>query len=160
MVATACAVAASVLRKPVRVILSLEDNMEMVGKRCPYTCNYEVRFAMTIIQFSSGNGGCGEDLSILPLLSLSLFLSSLWTNRTSWITWPSATSVTRATPMLKARPKPPPSLARAATSPRPGTCRVKTLSPTPQTTPLAGHLAQSRYAAWDSESTLCVPFNN
>ena len=42
MVATACAVAAAVLRRPVRIVLNLEDNMEMIGKRAPYTCTYDV----------------------------------------------------------------------------------------------------------------------
>lgn len=51
MVATACAVAASVLRRPVRVVLSLEDNMEMVGKRCPYICTYDVSIKSEIFYF-------------------------------------------------------------------------------------------------------------
>ena len=42
MVATACAVAAHKLRKPVRLIMGLQDNMEMVGKRNPYLFNYSV----------------------------------------------------------------------------------------------------------------------
>ena len=42
MVATACAIAAHALRRPVRIVLDLETNMEMVGKRCPYVINYEL----------------------------------------------------------------------------------------------------------------------
>lgn len=41
-VATACAVAAHVTNKPVRVVLDLETNMRMIGKRLPYLTKYEV----------------------------------------------------------------------------------------------------------------------
>ena len=42
MVSTACAVAANKVRRPVRIIMSLQDNMEMVGKRNPYLFSYTV----------------------------------------------------------------------------------------------------------------------
>ncbi|XP_035713400.1 xanthine dehydrogenase/oxidase isoform X1 [Folsomia candida] len=41
-VATACAVAAKVTNRPVRVVLDLETNMKMIGKRLPYLAKYEV----------------------------------------------------------------------------------------------------------------------
>jgi len=41
-VAAACAVAAEVTGKPVRVVLDLETNMKMIGKRLPYLAKYEV----------------------------------------------------------------------------------------------------------------------
>lgn len=42
-VATACAVAAHNVRKPVRVVMDLESNMKLIGKRLPYYSKYEVR---------------------------------------------------------------------------------------------------------------------
>ena len=41
-VALACALAAHKLRRPVRMVLSLETNLESIGKRDPSYCNYEV----------------------------------------------------------------------------------------------------------------------
>nr|XP_018909622.1 PREDICTED: xanthine dehydrogenase-like [Bemisia tabaci] len=41
-VATACALAAYILRKPVRVMLTIETNMQSVGKRIPCLSTYEV----------------------------------------------------------------------------------------------------------------------
>jgi len=41
-VATAAAVAAHVTNKPVKVALSLESNMEVIGKRPPYLMKYEI----------------------------------------------------------------------------------------------------------------------
>lgn len=40
--ATAAAVAAHKLRRPVRLWLNLEDNMKMLGKRNPYVFDYKV----------------------------------------------------------------------------------------------------------------------
>uniref|UniRef100_A0A1B6E3D0 FAD-binding PCMH-type domain-containing protein n=1 Tax=Clastoptera arizonana TaxID=38151 RepID=A0A1B6E3D0_9HEMI len=40
-IAAACAVASYSLKKPVRIILSLENNMEMIGKRIPCYSDYE-----------------------------------------------------------------------------------------------------------------------
>ena len=40
--ATAAAVAAKQLNKPVRLWLNLEDNMKMLGKRNPYLFDYQV----------------------------------------------------------------------------------------------------------------------
>eukprot|EP00897_Mesotaenium_endlicherianum_P009379 jgi/Mesen1/846/ME000112S10986 len=41
-VAMACALAADIVRKPVRLILSLDTNMQNVGGRSPYLCKYKV----------------------------------------------------------------------------------------------------------------------
>ncbi|XP_021954654.1 xanthine dehydrogenase [Folsomia candida] len=41
-IATACAVAAQVVNRPVRVALDLETNMKMIGKRNPYLMKYEM----------------------------------------------------------------------------------------------------------------------
>ena len=41
-IAGACAVAAKKVRKPVRLILDLQTNMEMFGKRNPYLFRYTV----------------------------------------------------------------------------------------------------------------------
>ncbi|CAL8110877.1 unnamed protein product [Orchesella dallaii] len=40
-IATACAIAAHVTNKPVRVAMDLETNMQMIGKRLPYLIRYE-----------------------------------------------------------------------------------------------------------------------
>jgi xanthine dehydrogenase/oxidase len=42
LVSVACAIAAQVLNRPVRLIMSLESNMEAIGKRCEASVNYEV----------------------------------------------------------------------------------------------------------------------
>ncbi|XP_021929641.1 indole-3-acetaldehyde oxidase-like [Zootermopsis nevadensis] len=42
IVSVACALAAQVLNRPVRLIMSLESNMEALGKRCDIAVNYEV----------------------------------------------------------------------------------------------------------------------
>jgi xanthine dehydrogenase/oxidase len=42
LVSVACALAAQALNRPVRLIMSLESNMEAVGKRADVTVNYEV----------------------------------------------------------------------------------------------------------------------
>jgi xanthine dehydrogenase/oxidase len=41
-VSVACALAAQILNRPVRLIMSLESNMEAIGKRCDAAVNYEV----------------------------------------------------------------------------------------------------------------------
>jgi len=41
-IACACAVAAHILKRPVRVVMDLETNMKMIGKRLPYFNKYEV----------------------------------------------------------------------------------------------------------------------
>ncbi|CAG7828319.1 unnamed protein product [Allacma fusca] len=41
-VATACAVASKITNRPVRVFLDLQTNMELIGKRSPYTIRYKV----------------------------------------------------------------------------------------------------------------------
>ncbi len=43
-VAAACAVAAHVTNQPVRVVLDLETDMQMFGKRLPYLSKYEVKW--------------------------------------------------------------------------------------------------------------------
>ncbi|PNF35793.1 Xanthine dehydrogenase [Cryptotermes secundus] len=42
LVSVACALAAQILNRPVRLIMSLESNMEAIGKRCDAAVNYEV----------------------------------------------------------------------------------------------------------------------
>jgi xanthine dehydrogenase molybdopterin-binding subunit B len=44
MVATAAAVASKKLRRPVKLSLDINTNMEMVGKRHPFRCDYKVGF--------------------------------------------------------------------------------------------------------------------
>lgn len=41
-IACACAVAAHVINRPVRVALDMETNMKMIGKRAPFLMKYEV----------------------------------------------------------------------------------------------------------------------
>ena len=41
--AAAAAVAANKVRRPVRLVLDLQTNMEMMGKRAPYKFNYSVK---------------------------------------------------------------------------------------------------------------------
>lgn len=43
LIAAACAVASHATNKPVRVVLDLETNMQMVGKRLPYLGTYKVQ---------------------------------------------------------------------------------------------------------------------
>lgn len=45
-VAAACAVAAHVTNQPVRVVLDLETDMQMFGKRLPYLSKYEVKWSI------------------------------------------------------------------------------------------------------------------
>ena len=45
-VAAATAVAANKLGKPVRLVLDIETNMRMMGKRLPYLCQYKVSLYM------------------------------------------------------------------------------------------------------------------
>ena len=42
LVATACAIAAHELSRPVRISLDLDSNMALVGGRLPYYCQYKV----------------------------------------------------------------------------------------------------------------------
>jgi CO/xanthine dehydrogenase Mo-binding subunit len=44
MVATAAAVASKKLKRPVKLSLDINTNMEMVGKRHPFRCDYKVGF--------------------------------------------------------------------------------------------------------------------
>lgn len=49
-VAAACAVAAYVTNRPVRLVVDLDTNMKTFGKRLPYLFKYEViSFSMNII---------------------------------------------------------------------------------------------------------------
>lgn len=48
-IATACAVGAYISRQPVRIVLDLETNMRMIGKRLPYLTKYEVRLLIIIL---------------------------------------------------------------------------------------------------------------
>ena len=41
-VSAACAIAANALKKPVRMVLDIQTNMEAMGKRAPYLFNYTV----------------------------------------------------------------------------------------------------------------------
>lgn len=47
--AVACALAAKNLRRPVRTVLDLKTNMELVGKRWPYLVKYNVIFFIFFI---------------------------------------------------------------------------------------------------------------
>jgi xanthine dehydrogenase/oxidase len=42
--AAAAAVAAKVTGRPVRLVMDLETNMRMIGKRLPYMTTYEVNY--------------------------------------------------------------------------------------------------------------------
>lgn len=42
MVSTACALAAYKVKKPVKMWLTLEQNMAIIGKRYPLSCDYEI----------------------------------------------------------------------------------------------------------------------
>lgn len=42
-IAVACALAAFILRKPVRMMLPIETNMQAIGKRAPCLSTYEVK---------------------------------------------------------------------------------------------------------------------
>ena len=44
--AAAAAVAANKLNKPVRMVLDIETNMKLMGKRLPYLCQYKVSLCM------------------------------------------------------------------------------------------------------------------
>lgn len=67
MVASAAAVAAHAVNKPVRVSLGLNENMEMVGKRFPWYAEYKVGFDQNgkligiIINYYSDAGVCPND---------------------------------------------------------------------------------------------------
>ena len=67
-IATACAIAAYTLGKPVRVQLDLADNMMMVGGRLPYYCKYKVFHKLNLINPSSGKNDVIE-LYRLALMS-------------------------------------------------------------------------------------------
>lgn len=69
-VAGACAVAAQKTQKPVRLILDLQTNMEMLGKRCPYRFEYTVRNLCTMSHTSLHIGKGGR--SFLVDLSLGM----------------------------------------------------------------------------------------
>jgi xanthine dehydrogenase/oxidase len=43
-VAAACAVAANALKKPVKMVLDLKDNMRLIGGRASLKTNFEVKF--------------------------------------------------------------------------------------------------------------------
>lgn len=42
LLGVACAVAAHTVRRPVRLVLDMETNMRLIGKRYPYYIMYEV----------------------------------------------------------------------------------------------------------------------
>lgn len=50
-IASACAVAASVLNRTVRFVLPIETNMSAIGKRVPCSSDYEVLLINKIIYF-------------------------------------------------------------------------------------------------------------
>lgn len=51
-VSAACAVAANKLQRPVRLVMDLEPNMEIMGKRCPYLFQYRVICFHTSFRFA------------------------------------------------------------------------------------------------------------
>ncbi len=52
-VSAAAAIAAAKVGAPVRLVLSLQDNMKMMGKRSEYYFTYRVRLSKTIGDFAS-----------------------------------------------------------------------------------------------------------
>ncbi len=48
-VAAAAAIAASKLNKPVRLIMDIKSNMELMGKRFPYLAKYNVSLEETFL---------------------------------------------------------------------------------------------------------------
>ena len=50
-IATASAVAANKIKKPVRLWMNLEDNMRMMGKRNPFLIDYKVNLFHATLQF-------------------------------------------------------------------------------------------------------------
>ena len=50
-VAAAAAIAASKLNKPVRLIMDLKSNMQLMGKRFPYLAKYNVRITKYLVEF-------------------------------------------------------------------------------------------------------------
>lgn len=66
MVATAAAVASKKLKRPVKLSLDINTNMEMVGKRHPFRCDYKVGFddngKINALQMTLyADGGCSYD---------------------------------------------------------------------------------------------------
>lgn len=66
MVATACAVAANKVNRPVRIAMDLNSNMEMVGKRHPFQCDFKVGFddngkVIALQMTIYADGGCSYD---------------------------------------------------------------------------------------------------
>lgn len=55
IVATAAALAANKVHKPVRISLGLQDNMTIIGWREPYLCTYKVSSTAGILFFPREN---------------------------------------------------------------------------------------------------------
>lgn len=84
---TSCVLAAHKLRKPVRMGMSLETNMNVIGKRLPFSGDYEVGLDHNgIIQYLNatgctdfGNDGGNENLTSVALKTfMSPYKNETW----------------------------------------------------------------------------------
>ncbi|KAL4191085.1 hypothetical protein AMTRI_Chr07g27880 [Amborella trichopoda] len=85
-VAMACAMAADLLQKPVRLILDLRANMQVVGCRSPYLCQYKVgarkNGQITAIQMKIfNNQGSHFDFEYPDLSGLTSFIDGCYNVR-------------------------------------------------------------------------------
>lgn len=86
-IATACAVAAEKLRKPVRLTLDLQTNMELLGKRSPYLFQYSATVdennklvdVNSNIYADVGFSGLAPDAAFVPPWFQNCYSSSKWT---------------------------------------------------------------------------------
>ncbi|XP_059083877.1 uncharacterized protein LOC131881124 isoform X2 [Tigriopus californicus] len=86
-IATACAVAAEKVRKPVRLTLDLQSNMELLGKRSPYLFEYSasVDESNKLVDVTSniyadvGFSGLAPDAMFVPPWFQNCYNSTKWT---------------------------------------------------------------------------------
>ncbi|XP_058101391.1 uncharacterized protein LOC131245742 [Magnolia sinica] len=87
-VAMACAMAADILQKPVRLVLDLHTNMKLVGGRSPYLCQYKAganrNGRITAIQMNIlNNQGAHFDFEYPDLSNLPVFIDGVY-NVENW----------------------------------------------------------------------------